>query len=69
MAERAIFIVGATIDEVMNGTGDPSVMIGVDVEWDKDMQSWRADWEGGVQFGESKAAAALNAFKQRMVDE
>lgn len=67
MAEKALFIMGAELDQLANGTADPDVLLGVEVEWDKKVQSWRADWEGGVQFGDTKIEAAINAFKQRLV--
>lgn len=66
MSEHALIIVGAELEEVMNATMDPNVLLGVDVSWDEEVQMWRADWEGGVAFGNSKVAAVLNGFSIRL---
>lgn len=65
--ERAVFLLGENPIRQIDRGEVPEVAIGVDISWDEDAQAWRADWEGGVQFGASKLEAALNGLQERLV--
>jgi len=68
MAERAVILIGEDpIRNMLSEEKSPDVMIGVDLSWDKDAGAWRADWEGGTQFGETKHEAAMNGLRDRLV--
>lgn len=63
--EPALLSIGAGTSEILRGThGD--VLLGCQVGWDSSMSMWRADWDGGVAFGDSKHEAVINAFQIRL---
>lgn len=67
MAEHALFVIGATITDLMGGAM-PKMMVGVDVDWDSDLGAWRASWDGGSTYvgtpSDTKAAVVLAAFSR-----
>lgn len=65
--KRAVFLLGDNPIRQIDRGDVPEIAIGVDISWDKDAQAWRADWDGGVQFGASQAEAALNGLQERLV--
>jgi hypothetical protein len=63
----ATLLVGPNVADLARGRGGrPSTLISVEASWDQGMQMWRADWEGGVAFGDSRHAAVLESFRVRL---